>query len=241
MASSGTYTFNLNILDIIEEAYDRLPKEARVAYDLETARRSLDLLLTEWANHQVNLWTIELDTTALVDGTSSYTISSPVIDVLDAVVVTSSRDIPMERWSMEEYLNQPNKTTEARPTHFTIVRGETDLTLYVFPTPDASYTFKYWSMNFIEDVGTTLTNNIEVPRRFVPALCAGLTYKLAQKNKARRVVSPENGRPIEIEGVSIQDRQEMKMDYETLFMQARDEDRDRASFYVVPGGYNGVR
>lgn len=233
MALSGTYNFNLDVLDIIEEAYDNLGTEARVAYDLQTAIRSLDLLMLEWANRQVNLWTVELDTQALSDGTTTYTISNPVIDILDAVITNSDgTDIPIHRWSMEEYLQQPNKAQESRPTHFTTVRGENSITLYTFPTPDTSYTLKYWSMNMVQDAGN-YTNNMEVPKRFLPALIAGLSYKLALKNPAKMVASAD-GRPFETDGVSTQRRQELRQNYEQLFSEARDEDRERASFYVVP-------
>ncbi len=236
MATSGTYAFNLDLVDIIEEAYERCGLELRESYSLVTARRSLELLLTEWSNHQVNIWKVVQTSLPMVASTSSYTIADPVIDILDAVMRdTDSLDIPLQRISFEEYLNLTDKTQEGKPTHFATLRGPTSLTLFMWNTPDLStYTFEYWALRYIEDVGSTFTNNIDIPRRFLPALVAGLTYKIAQKNPAKAIRDPQTGQFGEGPGVGAALRAELKAEYDQLFQLARDEDRDRAPFRINP-------
>lgn len=239
MTTSGSYSFTLDIADIIEEAYEQCGLEMRTGYDLTTARRSLDLLLTEWSNRQVNLWTLEQTTLPLLDSTADYTIDDPVIDVLDAVVRDSNgNDQPMERISLEEYLNRPNKTSEGRPVHYRVQRHEDSLTLSVWPVPpDNSYSFVYYAIKYVQDIGSNYTYNPEVPRRFIPALIAGLAYKIAQKNPAKMIRNEQSGQFEQAGGVAAQLRQELFQIYQKAFEEAIGEDRDRSSFFVVPAGY----
>ena len=90
MAYSGTQTFNLAIEEIIQEAFERCQLEVREGYDLKTAKRSLNLMLTEWANRGLNLWTIEYATQTLTAGTNYYSIDQKVVDIVDAVVTTTT-------------------------------------------------------------------------------------------------------------------------------------------------------
>ena len=111
MAVSGSKDFELDVADYIEEAFERCGLELRTAYDLRTARRSLNLLLAEWANRGLNQWTIQEKTIAMVEGTTSYNVDSSVstaaIDVLDAfvrqTVNSENSDIQMTRLSRSEY------------------------------------------------------------------------------------------------------------------------------------------
>ena len=86
MATSGTATFNLDLADIIEEAYERAGLELRSGYDYKTARRSINLICSEWANKGLNLWTVEEGTVALVDGTGTYTLPADTVDLIEHVV-----------------------------------------------------------------------------------------------------------------------------------------------------------
>ena len=108
MALSGTNAFNLDVDDVIQEAFERCGLHARSGYDLKSARRSLNLLLAEWANRGINLWTVELRTQTLTASTTSYTLDSDLIDILEAVVYKASDttvDMEVDRISRAEYLN----------------------------------------------------------------------------------------------------------------------------------------
>lgn len=222
MATSGTYTFTLAIDEIIEEAYEQAGLELRGGYDLSTARRSLNLLLTEWVNEGINLWTMDQLTTTLTDGSASYTLGARYIDLLDAVVRDADDlDTMATRISLSEYLGRTDKTQEAaKPVHWALERNAlAGHTLYVWPTPDNStHSFIAWAVRHIQDIGV-YTNDAEVPRRFLPALVAGLAWHLAIKNPAK---------------VPMEHRKDLEARYASMFEKARLEDRERTSFHVVP-------
>ena len=122
MTVSGTKTFELDVTDYIEEAFERCGTEMRTGYDLKTAKRSLNLMLSEWANRGLNQWTIARTTVTLTQGTRDYSLGADTIDVLSAVVRRSNTDYAMERVSRDADLNIPNKTTQGRPSQFFVDR-----------------------------------------------------------------------------------------------------------------------
>jgi hypothetical protein len=121
MSTSGSTTFNLDLNNLIEEAFERCGQELRTGYDMRTARRSLNLLTIEWANRGINLWTIEQGQINMVTGQAIYAIPANTIDLLDHVVrqnngVPSNQiDINISRISESTYSTIPNKLTQGRP------------------------------------------------------------------------------------------------------------------------------
>jgi len=121
MSTSGTTTFNLDLNNLVEEAFERCGTELRTGYDMRTARRSLNLLTIEWANRGINLWTIEQMQVNLVTGQGLYPLDNDTIDILDMVVrqnngVQSTQiDINISRISESTYSTIPNKLTTGRP------------------------------------------------------------------------------------------------------------------------------
>ena len=95
MTTSGSTDFELDVSDYIEEAFERCGLEVRTGYDLKTARRSLNLMLAEWANRGLNQWTIVERTQTVTDGTSAYSLGTDVIDILSAVVRRSGTDFSL--------------------------------------------------------------------------------------------------------------------------------------------------
>ena len=217
MALSGTNAFNLDVDDVIQEAFERCGLHARSGYDLKSARRSLNLLLAEWANRGINLWTVELRTKTLAASTSSYSLDSDLIDILEAVVYKASdttTDMEVDRISRAEYLNISKKSTEAVPTQYYLLRGQSTPTLYLYPTPDAADTFKYWGLTKIQDAGD-YEDELDVPTRFLPCLTAGMAYYVSLKKSPERT-------PL------------LKQLYEEEWQRASEEDRPRSSFYAIP-------
>ena len=219
MATSGTTAFNPDFLTIIEEAYEQAGLHLRGGYQLSTARRSLDLLTLEWANRGVHLWALEQGTVSLVDGTTSYSLPSDCIDIIEAYVNDGSTDYQIKRIDVGTYSSLSSKSTESRPTQYFIHRTNTP-TIYLYPTPDQSYTLYYWQMRRLEDSGD-YTNTADVAFRFLPALISGLAYYLALKNRDNEVTR-----------ASIP---EIKMEYDRQFQLAVEEDRDRSTLKLAPG------
>ena len=223
MAVSGSKDFELDVADYIEEAFERCGLELRTAYDLRTARRSLNLLLAEWANRGLNQWTIQEKTIAMVEGTTSYNVDSSVstaaIDVLDAfvrqTVNSENSDIQMTRLSRSEYSAVPNKSTQGQPLQF-FVDKQVSPTISVYPTPDetSKYTIHLNVLTRMEDVDAA-TNTLQMPFRFYPCLAAGLAYYISIKKNPERT------------GL-------LKQIYEEEFQRALDADEDRASFRITP-------
>jgi hypothetical protein len=224
MTTSGTADFNLDVADLIEEAFERCGAELRTGYDLKTARRSLNLLTVEWANRGINLWTIEQGVVSLTPGVSTYDIPADTIDLLDHVIRTGTlqnqTDITISRISESTYSSIPNKNATGRPIQVWIQRLRDNPKITVWPTPDSSqpYTFTYWRLRRIQDAGSGGTKTMDIPFRFLNCMVAGLAYYLSMK-----LVGVDPGR-----------RAELKMDYEQQLQLASDEDREKAPVRFVP-------
>ena len=236
MTTSGTSAFNLDLSDLIEEAFERAGQELRSGYDFRTARRSLNLLTIEWANRGINLWTIEQGTIPMVQGTNTYDLPTDTIDLLEHQIRTNAgqtnnqTDITISRISISTYSTIPNKLAQGRPIQVWINRqsGATYPTgsnpdrnpqITVWPTPDQSsyYTFVYWRMRRIQDAGNAV-NTQDIPFRWLPCMVAGLAYYLSLKLP--------NMDPNRVMG--------LKADYEQQFQFASEEDREKAPIRFIP-------
>jgi len=121
MSISGTASFNLDLTEIVEEAFERAGSELRTGYDLRTARRSLNLLFADWANRGINMWTFEQGAINLVPGQSTYAVPADTVDLLEHVIRTGAgsastqADLTITRISVSTYATIPNKLQQARP------------------------------------------------------------------------------------------------------------------------------
>ena len=186
MATSGTTAFDLSIDELIEEAFERCGLELRTGYDLDSARRSLNIMMADWANRGLNQWTIAERTFTTTKGTSSYSLDTDLIDITEAVITRNNTDLQLERIGRSEYLFTPTKTQEARPTQFFLDRQTTPV-IKLFPTPENSTDIiKYNALTRIQDVGD-YTNNMEVVFRFIPCLVSGLAYYVAMKRAPEKI------------------------------------------------------
>jgi hypothetical protein len=234
MTTSGTTAFNLNLNDLVEEAFERCGAELRTGYDLRTARRSLNLLTIEWANRGINLWTIEQGSIPMVQGQIVYDLPIDTIDLLEHVVRTQTgqqqTDITINRISIDTYSTIPNKNAQGRPIQVWINRqsgadypidGVANPNINVWPAPDQSnyYTFVYWRLRRLQDAGDGVTTQ-DIPFRFLPCLVAGLAYHLSLK----------------VPG-ALERSMNLKMQYEELWQQAADEDREKAPLRIAPRQY----
>jgi len=214
MTTSGSKDFELDVAEYIEEAFERCGLEVRTGYDLKTAKRSMNLMLAEWANRGLNQWTIKQRTVTLTQGDGDYDVGADVIDILSVVVRRSNTDYALDRISRDSYLSIPNKTTQGRPSQFFLDRQVTP-NLKVWPVPENDTDVIYYDALTRMDDADAQTNTLDMPFRFYPCLAAGLAYYIAMKRAPQRI-------------------QLLKAVYEEEFERAMAEDRDRASFNVVP-------
>jgi hypothetical protein len=215
MSTSGSRDFNIDVAEIIEEAYERCGLEMRTGYDAKTARRSLNLMFAEWANRGLNLWTVVQTTLTLTQGQAQETLAEDVVDILEMALRRDGTDYEMERISRGQYLDFPNKTDQGRPSQFYFDRSIAPV-INLWQTPENSTDqLVYYYVRRIEDADA-LINTAGIPFRFYPCMVAGLAYYLAMKRAPERL-------------------QLLKAVYEEEFQRAAEEDEDRVPLKLVPG------
>jgi hypothetical protein len=222
-----TANFDLSIDDIAEEAYERCGLQIRSGYDIKTARRSLNLMLAEWANRGLNLWTIQKQekpitaTTTELSGTNLFGSgadnSQQIVDITDVIIRDSNNnDYSTTSISRSTYWNYTVKTTSGRPTQYYFERT-INPKLYLYPAADSTYTLIYYALVRMKDSGD-YTNNNEIPFRFLPCLTAGLAYYISMKRTPDRINM-------------------LKQIYEDEFQRAAAQDGERTSLFLTPKVY----
>ena len=240
MTTSGTATFNLDLNEIVEEAFERCGAELRTGYDLRTARRSLNLLFADFSNRGINMWTFNQGTINLVQGTNTYPLPSDTVDLLEHVIrtgagnVSTQVDLTITRISISTYSSIPNKLQQARPIQVLVNRNSNATypagssyspsataapSITVWPTPDQTgvYQFVYWYLRRIQDAGDGGTATQDIPFRFLPCLVSGLAYYLSMK----------------IPG-AMERMQVLKAQYDEDWQRASEEDREKSAVRFVP-------
>ena len=214
MATSGSRDFNLDVGEVIGEAYERCGLEVRTGYDARTARRSLNLMFADWANRGLNLWTVKQGTITLTQGQAQETLTDDVVDLLDVVVRRNGTDFEVERISRGEYATLPNKTTQGRTSQYWLNR-QVDPVINLWAVPENSTDqLIYYYVRRIQDADA-LVNTTDMPFRFFPCMVAGLDYYMAMKRAPERV-------------------QLLKTVYEEEFQRAADEDQGRTPLKLQP-------
>jgi len=224
MTTSGITSFNLDLTELVEEAFERAGSEMRSGYDLKTARRSLNLMFTEWANRGINMWTIESGEIPLVAGTGQYNLPSDTVDLIEHVIRTGAgntatqADLSVSRISVSTYASLPNKLSTGRPIQVYIDRIAPVPTVNLWPVPDTAqpYTLVYWRLRRIQDAGEGV-NTMDVPFRFLNCMVAGLAFMLSMKV------------PGGMDRLMV-----LKQQYDEAWELAATEDRDKSSSRFVP-------
>lgn len=226
MASSGSKAFNLNLVEVIDEAFERAGMSDYTGEDYKSARRSLNLLLTDWINRGINLWTLDLVTITLTSGTNKFTLATDLVDVIDLVRRNSDGvDSVVDRIGLQEYLTQyPDKDSTGKVAKYAVERNAAGgHFIYTWPQTDtASDKLIAWGMSYMDDVSSTGGDQtFDVPKRFVPALCAGLAWHLLLKKKDKGE-GDFAMMPI------------LQAQYNDQLTAAQEEDTERSDFFVSP-------
>ena len=214
MATSNSRDFDLDVAELVEEAYERCGLQVKTGYDAKTARRYLNLMFADWANRGINLWTVQLGTQTLTAGTTEYTLTADVVDLLEVVVRRDNTDFQVQRISRSDYQNLPNKTTSGRPSSI-FVDKQIIPKINLWPAPENSTDVLryYFILGF--QVSDAAVINLDARFRFLPCMAAGLAYYLAVKKAPDRI-------------------QLLKSIYEEEFQRASDMDQDRVPTRLTP-------
>lgn len=227
MATSGTTTFNLDMVEAIEESFERAGIESRNGYDMRTARRSINLMLADWANRGFNMWEVEERSLALTYGVGEYTLGTDIIDLIETMIQippTGSGQVlryNCDRVSVSTHATRVNPGLLGRPIEIYINRQREAPVVHLWPLPGdgGPFVLNYWILRRLEDAGA-YTNTADVPFRFLPPFISGLAYHIAEK---KRTDDPNLI-------LRLQQR------YEADWLRAAEEDRERATLSIVPRG-----
>jgi len=219
MAVSGTYNFNLDIDEVIQEASEMIGGESTLANEAASARRSINLMLKDWQNRGILLWSTSTSSFTLTTSVTSYALDSSTINALEVVISRSNTDVKLTRITPEEYMIIPAKTQTGKPNQYSIRRGRDNSVMSVWPIPENSTdTIKLEVVKELQDVNKSATQNADTPKRFLPALTCGLAYYMSMK----RPLVPDTKITM------------LKTNYEEVLARAMEEDRERASIYLLP-------
>lgn len=202
----------------------------RTGYDMRTARRSINLLFTDWANRGVNLWTISERTQLLTYGVAEYVLDadSSLVDVIEQTVQippgaagNGVTRYQLTRISISTQATRTNPSITGRPTEVWYDRNVNGITAHIWPLPGTGgpYTLVYTVLRRMDDAGA-YTNTADMPFRFLPAFISGLAFMIAEK---RRQDDPNLI-------MRLQQR------YDADWQRAADEDREKATLSIVPRG-----
>jgi len=219
MAVSGTFNFNLDIDEIIQEATEMVGGEQTLGHEPASARRSINLMLKDWQNRGVMLWTTAVTLVTVSTSVTSYDLSSNILDVMQLVVNRDEVDLQAQRISFEEYQLVPRKSQTGRASQWTIKRNLNNPTISLWPIPENSTdVLKIETISELQDVNKSAIQNADIPKYFLPPLTCGLSYYLAMK----RPGVPENRIMM------------LKQNYEELLSRAMTENRERANMFIKP-------
>lgn len=222
-----------DVAELAQEASERAGIEFRSGYSLRTARRAIELLLIEWANRGLNLWTIDGPATVdLAPGIFRYSLPVDTVDLIEHNLRTTwstgqSTELPLTRFTVSEYAAIANKQSPGRPSVISIRRAiQPYFLLWQVPPTTPFYQVVYWRLRRMKAMAAGGTGVPEIPWRFVNALIAGVAFYMALKSTDPKVLPKV---------------QLLKQEYEEQFGLASDEDRDRASFQFVPFNYSWIQ
>ena len=218
MATSGTYSFSMDIDEVIQEAMEMIGGEVTLGEEPRSARRSINLLLQDWQNRGIQLWTVGTTAVSVTTSVTAYDLGAENIDVIEAVVNRDNIDLQLECISMEEYLKIPRKGQTGRPTQYAVRRERDYPVVYLWPVPENNTDqIKFETVRYLQDVSRS-SQTADVSRRFYPCLTAGTAYFMSMK------------RPnVDMGRISL-----LKQEYEERLVRAQEEDKERASLHITP-------
>ena len=244
MATSGTVSFNLSIEEIIEDAYERCGGQARAGYDLKSARRSLNILLSEWGNRGLHFWEVGNVNMALNEDQNTYRIyknstardssttykaqdntgayiynATDILEVVYRDEIASPTDVSMTKIDRSTYQALANKLSNGTPSQYFIQRftDYTQIKVYLTPSSTTDKFLNFYYIKRIQDSGA-YSNDPDAPYRFLPCMTSGLAFYLSQK------VAPDR-------------TQALKLYYEDELARALSEDGSASSSYITPKAY----
>jgi len=219
MATSGVSNFDPTFDEILQDAIAMVGGGPILAEELTAGQRGVDLMLISIQNRNILLHKIETTTITVSASVGSYAFDNTILDVLYASAATSvanSGSNQLERHGYERWAELPSKDLQGRPTSYWFDRRRNGNILNIWPTPDTDYVVELTIQKTVEDTVRAF-NNVDVPRRFIPALTYGLAYWIGLRRSSR----------VPTERLTL-----LKNSYEQELREAMREDRERGSIFI---------
>lgn len=221
--SSSTFTFSMDVNELIEQALLPIGGEPMSGSDMVKARKVLNLLLIQLQNKNIPISKIDTIPQTLTAATATYVLATSVSDVLSATIKRGTTETLMTRYGVKQYQNISNKTTSTKPSTYMVERLKDAVSVTLWPVPDLSTdTVNLLVVLKIEDI-TAAYQRIDLPVRYLPLITKWLSYELA----INRPAVPD----------TIKDR--LKREYMEVYVDTVEEDKERVDFWIMPGGISG--
>ena len=223
MTTSGTYNFNPSLGEVVLNAYARcgVRRTALLQEHMEDARFEANLMFSDWSNKGVNLWKVDRVSVPLIQGQTTYSVDPTTVMILDAVITTGTGQSQFDRVIMPisrtEYSQTPNKNLQAPPTVFWFDRL-IQPTVTVWPVPDQSnyYTLNYYRVIQIQDAELPNGQTLDIPYRWLDAMCAGLAARVGA------IYAPDRAALLEAKAAQ-------------AYTVASTQDTENVPLYIMPG------
>lgn len=226
VATSQTWTMTMD--EILDTAYARVGGEQVTGWEAKQGMQALNLLFQEFQSRRVNLWTIRRRNFEIIDNQQSFVLPPEVIDITEAVTrinpeLSTRSDTPCTRFARDDWFNLPNKNSWGRPTNFWLDRQRDAPVVSLWPINRGIYMqFVYYAIERTRDA-LRMRDNVDAPVRWLPAIIAGLAYKLGQLRAMKQGPAAEIVRG---------ELPRLKTEWEEAFNTAAEEDRDSAPLTI---------
>lgn len=228
MATSGTYIFNPDLAELMDEALERarIDPAKITSRHILSGRRSMRFMLTDWATKDFHNWRIQRQSFTVVQSQASYLAGTDfdlgaggvaILDILNLVLRRNGVDTPIEFMSRDELLNIPEKDTEGRPDRVFIDKQRDGIRLTFWPVPENSTDEIHFDAVLKFEDSDTAADNADIPWYMYDAFCYGLAFRLAEKFA-----------PPELES-------SLYVKAENSFRKGSDASRERGDVRIVPG------
>lgn len=195
MATSGTYIFNPDLAEMVDEALERcrIDPAKITSRHILSARRSMRFMLADWATRDYHNFRIQRQSFALVQSQSVYiagtdfdneapaTNGQAILDILHVVLRRNGVDTPVVLMSRDELINIPDKDIEGRPDRVFIDKGRDGITLTFWTVPENSTDEIHYDAVLKFEDSDTAADNSDIPYYMYDAFAYGLSFRLAEK------------------------------------------------------------
>lgn len=192
MSSSGTYAFNPELQDQIDEAFERCgidPADLKARH-IRSAIRSANLLFADWQNFNHKQHDLNFVSQSLTTADQDFTLPVGGYDIFHATLKRDDRETEISPLSRSEYNAITDKTIKGRPDRYFVDRGSfipaSGAKVYIWQAAENSTdTLEIWYLRTQEDAGDP-SNTLKLSKNYQEAFACGMAFHLCRKYAPQR-------------------------------------------------------